>query len=765
MPTLAFTQPKLLRFVLAVLGDRTGAELERDGGTLLIAQPTLARLAGRIEQGRPSVLPYRSGALDAWLIVGPDRWDLERNVNAASRFIVPSYAAFHPGGRLPQRQAFRSDGGALQALGAELFPEGYFSWRSPVRHYDRILERLGLWLDVEERRPARVARREPSYRQLDQAFGAALAAGNWTEAEQVLVDLRRLNLITAENLAFLSVQLLAQQQKWQTLWDLPEYPTLAQLRMPRPVRAALLTAAHATNLAPAEAADDWPGALTQFGQIRPRLGLLLAGRFGLNQAPVIQIFAYQAAIDNDLATLNELGAASSDPAVQRCIAALRPMLPPPPAPAVSLSPEAAIRQALAEADYDRATQVAVKLPLEQQVPLLLMVAFVGDDPRLAEQAVEAFWRLPDAEQARLRSGDDRLSRMLTFAEQSVAGGSSTVLLAPIADWPEWLVEVAQPGRRTDLAQALDGLAGRLDERVWTPAWAARLAEHLLPVILDTRLKHEPLVLRALNLLTVFCLRDEGFPREGGDYAGLYECLYLAQLEMAEPNQTTCLTLLRLADALLRHSPRRGADVAANLTKWFERPIPALETAALEFIDLLAEFGVSGSLLVNWHRDWVETLLALPTGRDHTSLALWLAFAEWVYAGEDLLGRLRRALTADGSQAEPEPWTALPAGYRITIFTLRPASAQRARAVLLSRMPELDIQICEEKDLNPQVEALARRADLPVIVTTAITHALTYGVKPFLRTEPVYPQSSGASSILRAVEERLRRHISTRAVVS
>jgi hypothetical protein len=41
----------------------------------------------------------------------------------------------------------------------------------------------------------------------------------------------------------------------------------------------------------------------------------------------------------------------------------------------------------------------------------------------------------------------------------------------------------------------------------------------------------------------------------------------------------------------------------------------------------------------------------------------------------------------------------------------------------------------------------------VVVTTCITHALTYGIGPYLR-EPVYPQSSGSTSILRAIEGRL-----------
>jgi hypothetical protein len=135
--------------------------------------------------------------------------------------------------------------------------------------------------------------------------------------------------------------------------------------------------------------------------------------------------------------------------------------------------------------------------------------------------------------------------------------------------------------------------------------------------------------------------------------------------------------------------------------------------------------------------------------------LWLAFGEWIRPGEDLLVQLRQSLAGAQAEAAPERWPVLPAGYRITIFTLRPSSAERAKSLLLKRQSDLDIRICAEKDMNPQVEALARHTDLPVIVTTAITHALTYGVNPLLKVKPVYPVSSGASSILQAVEERLR----------
>ncbi len=66
-------------------------------------------------------------------------------------------------------------------------------------------------------------------------------------------------------------------------------------------------------------------------------------------------------------------------------------------------------------------------------------------------------------------------------------------------------------------------------------------------------------------------------------------------------------------------------------------------------------------------------------------------------------------------------------------------------MLLARNADLDVRICEETDLNDQARAIAENSDLAVIVTSCVSHALTYGIAPYLRSEPIYPQSSGSTS--------------------
>lgn len=207
---------------------------------------------------------------------------------------------------------------------------------------------------------------------------------------------------------------------------------------------------------------------------------------------------------------------------------------------------------------------------------------------------------------------------------------------------------------------------------------------------------------------------------------------------------------------MRRSPGRVSSILKDVERWFSNPIPALEDQLLDAFNLLSDYGVQGGLLTDLCRTWVDAALKAPKGRDRISLESWLAFMDWIQPGADILMRLQEALARFDNQAAEDPIALLPAGYRIGMFTLRPLSAERAKRMLLARNPQFDIRICAEHDLDESAKSLAKNSDLAIVVTTCITHALTYGIGPYLNHgEPVYPKSSGSTSIIRAIEERLR----------
>src|SRR5439155_18749261 len=177
-------------------------------------------------------------------VMGATRRELDLTLTQVSRFIAPTYGEFVNENHLPQLKPFKINGNGIEQLGSVLYPAGYYSWRSPTHYFEVILRRLDLWMGLEDARPSLQAEQRPTYRSLYEVFQAALTAAHWDEAEQCLQEMQRLNLVTSDNVSFLQVQLLAQQQRWSDIWNRADFVNLSRLRMPRAVRAALLIAFH-----------------------------------------------------------------------------------------------------------------------------------------------------------------------------------------------------------------------------------------------------------------------------------------------------------------------------------------------------------------------------------------------------------------------------------------------------------------------------------------------------------------------------------------
>jgi hypothetical protein len=734
--------------------------------------PVIGRLLQRISENRPVVFPYLGSASHAWIIMGKTRRQLDHMLAQVSRFVVPTYAEFASSNRLPQLRPFKKDGTRLQQLGATLYPVGYYSWRSPVEHFDIILRHLGTWMSLEEDCPSFQSEHPPTYRSLHDVFDAALAAGNWQEAEQCLQEMQQSHLITADNLAFLQVQLLAQQQRWLDIWRRPDYANLARMRMPRAVRAALLTAFHYSVILPLEQQEQWEEALDAFKQSRSELGLLLTGRFGLTQAPVIQVYAYQATVEKDRDSLAQLSSLSATQAARMCIERLQQIVGATTADisgvvssgTLSDSPLRQARMALADLDYDSAIRFAEKVaqPAEKAI-LLMQVAFHSSDIPVAEEALLSYWELPPEEQTRLEEQYNFLRPYLKYLLEITNYGSSastppTAAPPPpsIQNWLEWFDLAEADPDNPELMASLDRLAAGTDDRYWDQEKVKILSDKLLSFIVDPRSSSHPYTKIAIQRLVDFFLQDVGFPREEDAYGELYETLYASLLEKQGVNQAVGFALLRLAEAILHHSPMQRDRFCANFIDWCKPPLPALENWALEAFDLLAEYGLAPGLLAAWYRDWVSHLLNFPSSRERANLETWLIFGQWIQPGPDLLTRLQQALTVVTEKDIDNPIADLPDGYRISIFSLRESSTARAKQLLLERNKNLDIRICLEKDLNAQAKALAQNSDLVVIVTTCLSHAITYGIGPYLKKDPVYPQSSGSTSLVRAIEGYITR---------
>jgi hypothetical protein len=724
--------------------------IEQVQGQLHFKETDIAVLFERLYQRRMSILPFeaqKSGTkFDVWMIVGDERGALDAFMRAVSRFIVPSYAAFN--NNIPQIHTFKPSS-QLGEIGHKLFL-GYYRLLSPRSHRPIILSQLRRCFSLlnEADAPPLIHLDTFPYRELYEAFQQSLLARQWDEAERILETIDANNLTTAENLNFLRIEWLARQEQWGKIWEHPHYKLLAQIPTPRPIRSALLIAFHYTQLVEPEQNEDWTQSLAVFQKNRPLLALLLNGRFGLTHSALLRIFAYLAVSDGDRAMFErtEADVPKHDYQTRFVLSQLQSYLPLEIAED-NRSISQKVQDALNISDYETAWQLTdiLEHPLEK-IAARIQISYLSQESTLVLETLKAYDRLYIENRRELNEFYPDVQGWL--AEIMDRLGIEQQLI--IQTWDEWFSIAQSDARHPALVSALDALPASTSETFWLREHIVKLTTYLAEVPNQHYLQHTVYRL-AINQLVAICLDDEHFPRTREDIADLYEFLlqFLAQDERNERNTNF---ILRLQEANLVNQPSAWKEAATFFINWFGYPVPALQPGMLEALELLAFYGAQPANVFSWYREWAESVISVPQV-DLPELEVWLSFGAWIQAGEDILRGLRKRVEALSNTYE-DHLAQLPSGFQITIFSFDEAAANRARDILKNHNPQLDVRVCSERDNNKTVESLARNANLVVLVTSCISHAISYAVTPYAGERLVYPKSRGASSILKSIEEYL-----------
>jgi hypothetical protein len=700
-----------------------------------------------------------------WLIVGPDLQALERAVNRLRHLLVPTYAIFVDG-PIAIFHHFSANEGSLFRLAARIYPNGgYCVLRSQPKDVHHVLQRLNMWLRLEEDRPApQLEDIPPTYLALYERFQLALVTAQWNEAEEIRRKIQFSHLTTADNLCFLEIEQLAYQQRWQDIRQHPDFKQLTRTRIPRNVRAALLTAFHQTTLLSWEQQGQWEHALEMFHEKLPELGLLFTGRLGLTQGPVLQMFAYQAAVEKDRQTLLDLIDVNNDPDALQCIKQLLLLVEK--TAIVETTPLNApplymVMEALHNGNIDLAQQRALTIDDKHlKLYLLMNIASQSNDLTQASEVLLLFSNLPLEDQNELYKRFPLLpaieKNLQYWTNQTVTKESTQLTEEKITNWFDWFTCLSHMPNDPLLISSQNKLTN--DDRFWSLEHVQELNDYLL--LLDEDTKRLLCVRDALQkLLSFFLSEDAEFPRAEAVCQDLYEILYdmlLAKTAQEEMKDNGAI-LLRLANTLLSRTPNQVEAVFHDLQKWSGKPIPKLEAWALEVLEMLIDYGIEPGLLMDWYREWAEQVIYRQTRYELAHVDGWLEFGRIIQPGDDLLSRLQQQTTKTlVERGVKDPIESLSEGYRIVIYTLQELAAQRARDLLLKRNSSVDIRICTDTVLSGSAKALAQNSDLVVMVITAMKHSLSYGLGPFLKKDRiVYPQSSGSTSIIRAIEEYVK----------
>lgn len=426
------------------------------------------------------------------------------------------------------------------------------------------------------------------------------------------------------------------------------------------------------------------------------------------------------------------------------------------------------QEALFYGNYDVATQYTEQVDDPEKKMLLQMhIARNTRDKVLAEHVLSLFLEHTGEEQEQLqqrypfiRTISEDLMRLLTPGK-SLEQPERSIQSPPITSWKDWFQRLSQQANDRALAPSLEYLVTVSDDRFWTSERIAELKDSLLQTVTDDTLVSLPLVRDALYKLVEFFLRDEAFPRVEHDYQELYEGLYVGLLSKhAREEMQNDFLLLRLADALLHIAPSKCASIYNNLQEWSGEPLKKLEPWVLETFEMLIDYGLEPAQLIPWYRTWVEWVQFKQLHRDRSNLLGWLSLGKVIQPGNDVL-RLLQQFLEELQQKEPvDVIGTLPEGYRICIFSLYQTATNRTRELLLERNQKLDVRICADEVLTDSAKFLAQTSNMSVLVTTAMKHALSYGIMPYLgQHKVVYPQSRGSTGIIHAIEEYVQKSIS------
>lgn len=723
------------------------AILNEDVRNIFVENDTLSGLLKRVVSADSTILPCFSKDTDHWLLTARNHRALDQTMARIQPFIIPTYAQFTK----PRWLNFDENGSPFQQLGNQLYPTGYFHWVSPRKNRHVILERLALWLNLEQKQPVfkRIERR--SYRSLSQAFDLALAARNWDEAQTIIDELRQSHLTTAYNLNFLRYRLLATQQQWQQIWEDNEYPILAKLRVPPSVRRVMLTAFHNRVLMPLEQQSRWDDAIVAFQTERHKLDALLTTRAELTQSPVLSVFGYLALHEQDEHRLGMLRGLARESAARHCLTELQrrlvPATPPPPVQ----TPLEQMREALSTSDFDTVREWLQSAEITPDTALLYLdLAYDTREISTCWEAWNAFGQLSTEQQTQLKAMQRHIAFYLqditTWIEEEESESSESL---NVHSWDDWFDAVEHDPQDTRLYEALQHLITvNPNIAVDIPT----LNEQLLKIVVE-----ETLLLKSCTdslfsyLADRFINNDDLFPREENSYIELYDILR-TKLLGDSVNETNVALVLRFMDANLRVQPEKCKPFVEELNAWLDTPRSALQSAILEAFELLANYGVESWQIDSLYQKWVIDLLERPITIDALSWQVWHDFGDWIKVSSKLLANIQAKITEQQAQEPPTPIADLPSAFSIAIFTLGEGSAARAKRLLLERNHTLDVKICVEKSMNERVKSLARNCDMAVVVTTCLKHAIFNGITPYLQNMPVYPQSSGSTSIIRAIEK-------------
>ncbi|TPK52907.1 MULTISPECIES: protein DpdD [unclassified Mesorhizobium] len=698
--------------------------------------------------GAPLILPFaRGGRITGWFATtqGPSGgYELGDQINA---WLGPTWLSSF------ERVAEDSNE-AMAAVLRDRFGGTVYRFTGPDdAAMEAISARLSEFASVLERRPLATRTRVRPIGAIRGEFERALLAGDEAQAEATIAELKQTGRLNEENLRYLEVRLSAGLGLWpQIARDHWLIKTMADLALPPQILADLIEALYRTYVDEVEAGGEPAAIRDAFARhIAIPYPKLFASRRGIRAPRVVKAFL-----------LFEQLQAKPDPAI---IAGLLDLLPPGSHASLSAAPRAAepalTRLAATTADeadeafddgqFDRAFEFYLRLPAsrktisrlvscvgtigttEARQRLLTLVDEAGPDvvaglpPGIASKIESLREAQSSGPLPTEKSADASANPWINWADQLQAGRDLASAEREVQSAPtNWdaakLRESGQLARRfADIIGGLDGKAGEI---------ARAAVPQIFASIFSTDAAPPPATKPIASLLFLLIAMDDALSRTDLD---LLAQLAGILIEQGLSSSEYVSLISDIEDVQKRIGSYAYLPWSLDLSEALA--ILPCSSAAEREARLRLFLLVLGQASSFAHRLAPHDLVPIET------------LAKDYGVDPDAVGALKRKSEAEhGASSIPSL-----NGKTIGIYTLAEAAGSRAKAALEKLFPGCKVVVNSDLVATPQLENLAKTADMFVFAWKSSSHQAFYCVKDALANgEPIWAQGKGTASILRAI---------------
>lgn len=693
-----------------------------------LRQPDTSTLLPHVSESSP--------ALTTWYGLAGDARQARALKEQLMAFVGPTWTDF------TGQQATLNDQDPIEAAVKQYFAPHAFRLRV-LQPEDRqeVHQQVERLRDLRDRHPDRTSKVVRPVGRILRDLEMAILVRNETNARECLDALRLRGRLSAHNLAFLNIRILAAFKRWSELRTLPTYRPLFDNRRPARVTEALIQCVYDEHFAEFESEGNVADCIAKFIEKESSFGTLFRTRGPLNDPVVVKAWLLRAAsrADHDQAQslLNEIPGDHPDRRWAESLAGhLKSVSPEPvPAEAVATPSQSVIdqaRQALASDNFDAAFELLLRC--EPTVNVIRQLITCADEINTLAATRQALAVIEAAsaevrQQALSRRAIVRAWEHLTELVTDDETPSESIkipdnwlawlnLLNTTGPWPN-AVEIAQQGC---LEWSINPLRSN-------PSLIEQIADQLI----TSRSPDATAIVRTvLPDLIRFFLPDDGAIREFKPIN--MSLVYLLALDdtIAGDDLTALETL---AEAVLESGPHSFGPPGTNE---YVDLLESIETAwqqvrafrhldwPLSILDLLIAFNVSKHapvdrflhMIVDDFRNWSRRIR-----EDQWDLIDLLASD---LSQSELLHGLRPTEQSPDTSAAPR--TDQLKGKTVAIYSLTERIGQRAAQLIERAFEGVKIHLLHDKALTDRMRQLAHSADIFIINTWDAKHSATNGIK-------------------------------------